>query len=60
VNLDKRVLRRIEEALDLDFVRREVVKFYGTKGNVSEDPVVIMKTMLLLFLDNVRSERELV
>jgi hypothetical protein len=26
---------------------------------VSEDPVVIMKMMLLLFLDNVRSEREL-
>jgi len=64
VNLDKRVrsdhpLRRINETLELDFVRREVVRFYGTKGNVSEDPVVIMKMMLLLFLDNVRSEREL-
>jgi transposase len=64
VNLDKRVrsdhpLRRINETLDLDFVRREVAKCYGTKGNVSEDPVVIMKMMLLLFLDNVRSEREL-
>ena len=40
-------------------MRREVAKCYGTKGNVSEDPVVIMKMMLLLFLDNVRSEREL-
>src|SRR5258707_11814105 len=64
VKLDKRVrsdhaLRRINETLELDFVRREVAKFYGTKGNVSEDPVVIMKMMLLLFLDNVRSEREL-
>src|SRR6185312_13361569 len=64
VNLDKRVrsdhpLRRINETLELDFVRREVAQFYGTKGNVSEDPVVIMKMMLLLFLDNVRSEREL-
>jgi transposase len=64
VNLDKRVrsdhpLRRINETLELDFVRREVAKFYGTKGNISEDPVVIMKMMLLLFLDNVRSEREL-
>jgi transposase len=62
--LDKRVrsdhpLRRINQALDLDFVRPEVAKFYGTKGNVSEDPVVIMKMMLLLFLDSVRSEREL-
>ncbi len=40
-------------------MRREVAQFYGTKGNVSEDPVVIMKMMLSLFLDNVRSEREL-
>jgi transposase len=64
VNLDKRVrsdhpLRRINETLELDFVRREVAQFYGTNGNVSEDPVVLMKMMLLLFLDNVRSEREL-
>jgi len=64
VNLDKRVrsdhpLRRINETLELDFVRREVAQFYGTNGNVSEDPVVIMKMMLLLFLDNVRGEREL-
>src|ERR1700745_509092 len=64
VNLDKRVrsdhpLRRINETLELNFVRREVARFYGNKGNISEDPVVIMKMMLLLFLDNVRSEREL-
>ena len=64
VNLDKRVrtdhpLRKFNESLELDFVREEVAKFYGTKGNVSEDPAVIMKMMLLLFLDNVRSEREL-
>jgi transposase len=39
---------------------QEVVQFYGIKGNISEDPVVIMKMMLLLFLDNVRSERELI
>jgi len=64
VNLDKRVrsdhpLRKINELLKLDFVREEVANFYGTKGNVSEDPAVIIKMMLLLFLDNVRSEREL-
>src|ERR1700747_3818210 len=64
VHLDKRVrsdhpLRKFHELLKLDFVRGEVANFYGTKGNVSEDPAVIMKMMLLLFLDNVRSEREL-
>jgi transposase len=52
MNLDKRVrsdhpLRRVHETLELDFVRREVPKFYGTKGNVSEDQVVITKLMLL-------------
>jgi transposase len=52
-------LRRIEEVLKLDFVRGEVARFYGRKGNVSEDPVVIVKMMILLFLDDVRSEREL-
>jgi len=64
INLDKRVrsdhpLRKLNQALKLDFVREEVARFYGIKGNVSEDPVVIMKMMLLLFLDNVRGEREL-
>ena len=64
VNLDKRVrsdhpLRKVNEVLKLDWVGEEVAKFYGMKGNVSEDPAVIMKMMLLLFLDNVRSEREL-
>jgi Transposase domain (DUF772) len=64
VNLDKRVrsdhpLRKFNELLKLDFVREEVANFYGTKGNVSEDPAVIIKMMVLLFLDNVRSEREL-
>ena len=45
--------------LDLGFVRSEVARFYGSNGNVSVDPVIIVKLMLLLFLDDVRSEREL-
>jgi hypothetical protein len=37
VNLDKRVrsdhpVRRINQALDSDFIRREVAKLYNTKG----------------------------
>jgi hypothetical protein len=64
-NLDKRVrsdhpLRRINQVLDLGFVRPEAAKFYGTKGAVSEDPVVIIKMLLLLFLDSVPNERELI
>jgi transposase len=53
------LLRRLNRCLDLDFVRAEVASKYGRNGQVSVDPVVIMKMMLLLFLDDVRSEREL-
>jgi transposase len=64
VNLDKRVrsdhpLRRIRSALDLSFVRKAVAHTYGRKGNKSVPPEVIMRMMLLLFLDDIKSEREL-
>ena len=53
------LLRKIDRVLRLDFVRFEVASKYGARGNVSVDPAVIMRLMLLLFLDDVRSEREL-
>ena len=64
INLGRRIppdhlLRKIDRVLDLGFVRREVTGFYGSNGHVSVDPVIIIKLMLLLFLDDVRSEREL-
>ncbi len=64
INLDKRVrsenpLRRVNEAIDFTFVRAEVASLYGVNGNESVDPAVILKMMLLLFFDNVASEREL-
>lgn len=64
IDLDKRVradhpLRAIAEKIDFTFVRGEVAKFYGKKGNVSVDPVIIIKMMFLLFFDDVASEREL-
>jgi transposase len=52
-------LRKIQRVLKLDFVREEVARFYGHNGNESVDPVIIVKLMLLLFLDDVPSEREL-
>ena len=65
VNLDKRVppnhrLRKIHEAIDFDFIYREVKDTYGVNGNVSVPPPVILKMMLLLILYNVRSEREFI
>src|SRR5579871_5973189 len=64
VNLDRRVrannpLRAIKKAVDFRFVRQRVAGFYGRDGHPSEDPIVIMKLMLILFLDDVASEREL-
>jgi len=64
VNLDKRVrpdnaLRRVNAVLDLSFVRPAVAPFYGHNGHVGTDPVILVKMMLLLFLDDVPSEREL-
>ncbi len=64
VDLDRRVradhpLRAIRAAIDFGFVREEVAHCYGYNGQVSVDPEVILKLMFLLFLDNVKSEREL-
>ena len=63
-NLDKRVrkdhiLRKMAKKIDFNFTYDEVEHTYGTKGNVSIPPPVILKMMLLLILYNVRSEREL-
>ena len=64
VDLDRRVrsdhpLRQIRAVVDFSFVRQEVARCYGRNGQVSVDPEVILKLMFLLFLDNVKSEREL-
>src|SRR5215475_14292641 len=64
VNLEKRVrasnpLRRIQQVIDFSFVRRQVADLYGLDGHESEDPIVIAKLMLLLFMDDISSEREL-
>ncbi len=53
------LLRRVAATLDLSFVLRTVSPCYGLSGHVSLDPRVIVKLMLLLFLYDIRSEREL-
>jgi transposase len=65
INLDQRVpanhpLREFRRVLgDLSWIRHEVAHFYGRNGNRSADPIVLVKMMLLLFLDDIPSEREL-
>src|SRR4030067_350158 len=64
IQLDRRIrknhpLRRIDKVIDFDFIYKEVKDKYGSNGNVSVPPPVILKVMLLLVFYNVRSEREL-
>lgn len=64
VSLDDRIppahlLRRVRQTVDFDFIRREVADLYGPCGHESLDPVVLLKLMLLLVLENVSSERVL-
>ena len=64
LSLDDRIphdhlLRQIQTLVDFDFTYDLVQKHYGLKGNVSVPPPVILKLMVLLFLYDVPSEREL-
>ncbi len=64
VNLDERIrpdnpLRKIHDIIEFSFVRSRVEHFYGSRGNPSIDPIVLMKLMVILFLENIPSEREL-
>lgn len=53
------LLRQVAAVLDLSFVVSAVRHCYGLSGHESLDPRVLVKLMLLLFLYDVRSEREL-
>jgi len=64
VSLERRMpsehpLRKIKQLIDFDFIRSQVADLYGTNGNESVDPAVILKLMFLLFYENVKSERAL-
>ncbi len=64
INLEKRIrkyhhLQKIDQFIDFDLVYKEVGDKYGSNGNASVAPPVILKLMLLLVFYNVHSEREL-
>ncbi len=64
VSIDRRMpkghpLRKIEQLVDFNFIRSQVADRYGTRGNESVDPAVILKLMFLLFYENIKSERAL-
>jgi transposase len=51
--------RRVEEALDLSFVRELVAPLYAGGGRPSVDPVAFFKLQLIMFFEGLRSERRL-
>src|SRR3712207_374299 len=51
--------RRLEEELDLSFVRELVRPLYAKGGRPSVDPVVFFRLQLVMFFEDIRSEREL-
>ena len=51
--------RKLENQLDLSFVRDLVRDFYAPFGRPSVDPVVFFKLQLIMFFEDIRSERQL-
>ena len=51
--------RRLEARLDLSFVRELVAPLYARGGRPSVDPVVFFKLQLVMFFEDIRSERQL-
>lgn len=51
--------RKLEEKLDLSFVRELVRSRYSAFGRPSIDPVVFFKLQLIMFFEGIRSERQL-
>jgi transposase/IS5 family transposase len=53
------LLRKVNKVVDFDFTYNAVEGFYGAVGKESIPPPTILRMMVLIFLYDVRSEREL-
>jgi transposase len=51
--------RHLEATLDLSFVRELVRDCYASSGRPSVDPVVFFRLQLVMFFEDIRSERQL-
>ena len=51
--------RDLEKCLDLSFVREMVAPLYASGGRTSVDPAVFFKLQLVMFFEDLRSERQL-
>lgn len=52
--------RRLKGVLDLSFLYKEVKPYYGEEGQKSIDPTVFLRLMLIGYLENIISDRQLI
>lgn len=52
--------RRLKDVLYLDFLYQETQCFYGSSGQKSIDPLVFFKLCLVVYLENITSDRKLI
>jgi len=52
--------RRLKQTLDLSFVRKMTKKYYGSEGQLSIDPEVFFKLMLIGYIENITSDRKII
>jgi transposase len=55
----KNLYRQLEAKLDLSFIHALVAEHYSSRGRPSIDPVVFFKLQLIMFFEDIRSERQL-
>lgn len=51
--------RRLNATIDLHFIYKATLKYYGNEGQASIDPVVFFKILLVGYLNNINSDRAL-
>lgn len=52
--------RKLNETLDLRFLRKTTAHYYGTEGQESIDPIVFFKLILVGYLENLGSDRRII
>lgn len=65
VSLDRLVptdnfYRKLSNTLDLHFLYKATADYYGSEGQLSIDPVVFFKMLLVGYLNNINSDRKMV
>ncbi len=54
------IYRLLLQELDLRFLYQETAQYYGTEGQLSIDPVVFFKLLLVGYLENINSDRRII